>query len=366
MPAFVWDEHFITGLGEVDEQHQNLVEKINAFGALISSNSYCYEELSEIVDQLAQYAVFHFQEEEELMKRSGIDPSSITQHISAHSMFTHEVASLKATLSPNDNHAASYLLNFLTHWLAFHILGEDQLMALQMKFIEEGMSAKDAHKAALEKGNDATEPLLKALSGLFHQVSQRNKELKELNETLEEKVAERTSQLEKANEELEELALTDVLTGLPNRRHAMKLLNLYWQESQVGCHNLSCMMLDADHFKEVNDTYGHDCGDIVLIELSKCLQGALRTDDLIARLGGDEFLIVCPNTRAEGAIHLANTLLKKVQELKVATGDGHWEGSVSIGVATTNEQMKGFEALIKAADEKVYESKRNGKNRVSS
>lgn len=366
MPAFKWDEHFVTGLVDVDQQHRHLVDLINTFEEMLASDTHNHDALAQIVDALSEYTVFHFTEEESLMQRSGIDEDYFAKHVNAHRMFLDEVVALKTSMGSTDGHAAAHLLNFLTHWLAYHILGEDQLMARQMALIEQGVAADQACKQALAQGHQATEPLLEALSGLFRQISQRNRELKELNETLEQKVIERTRQLENANHELEVLALTDVLTGLPNRRHAMRQLGAYWAESVKYQSPLSCMMIDADHFKEINDLYGHDQGDKVLSELSRMLVHSVRTDDLVARLGGDEFLIICPNTPLEGARVLADTLLKNVNAMVVETGEGEWRGSMSVGVATANEQMKHYEALIKLADEKVYEAKRGGKNRVAS
>lgn len=181
---------------------------------------------------------------------------------------------------------------------------------------------------------------------------------------LEHKVKERTQELYQANKELEEISLTDVLTKLPNRRHALQQLKTYWDESKQTGNPISLMMIDADNFKAVNDTYGHDAGDHVLCELSKILQHSVRTDDLVSRLGGDEFLIICPNTNKVGGLQIADTVRKNVSKIRVQTGDGHWQGSVSVGFSVRNEDMDSFESLIKSADEGVYAAKRDGKNCV--
>jgi len=124
------------------------------------------------------------------------------------------------------------------------------------------------------------------------------------------------------------------------------------------------MMIDADHFKEINDTYGHDAGDTVLCELARTLQHSVRTDDFVCRLGGDEFLIICPKTDSKGGLNIAQIVRSKVSEMSVKTGGGFWNGSVSIGLAGYHKNMKNYEALIKAADEGVYEAKKAGKNCV--
>jgi hemerythrin len=197
---------------------------------------------------------------------------------------------------------------------------------------------------------------------LFQQVSSQNQELIELNKSLEYKVQDRTRALSDANEKLEEMALTDVLTGLPNRRHAMGRLAKEWIASVEDGKPLACMMIDADGFKLVNDTYGHDAGDEVLRQLSRHLRYAVRTDDVVCRLGGDEFLIICSNTNQQGAMKVAEQMRLAISALRIVAGYGIWPGSVSVGVAARTKDMQGLEDLIKAADEGVYLAKKNGRN----
>ena len=174
----------------------------------------------------------------------------------------------------------------------------------------------------------------------------------------------KTLDLSEANQKLGELASTDVLTGLSNRRHAMQILERLWAESIESNIPLACMMIDADGFKEINDNYGHDAGDIVLCELAKELQYAVRTDDIVCRLGGDEFLIICPNTNKEGAMHIANMTHTKISGLTVEVDGGAWQGSISVGVAIKTDSMQTLGELIKAADRGVYAAKEAGKNCV--
>jgi len=147
--------------------------------------------------------------------------------------------------------------------------------------------------------------------------------------------------------------------------HALRQFSALWKESVQEGIPLSCMMIDADHFKEVNDTYGHDAGDDVLRELALTLQHAVRSDDIVCRLGVDEFLILCPNTEQEGrGMYIAEVIRKQVAALRVKTGGGAWQGSISIGFSTRTDQTKNHEALIKQADDGVYMAKRDGKNCV--
>lgn len=364
MEAFIWGPAFETGLKEVDDQHQTLVELINRLGSELTVNNMRSERSDSIIRELGQYAQQHFEDEEEMMSRLKLDRRHIDIHLIEHSTFLDDVVAMSEQFSENRPGTGRSLLEFLIHWLAYHILGSDQNMARQVRDIEKGIPPADAYLKEERMAAESTAPLLAALNGLFQQVSSRNRELSKLNSTLEAKVEERTRELLKANEDLEILALTDVLTNLPNRRHAMRQLQALWKE----CHNnnkpLACMMIDADNFKAINDTHGHDAGDIVLKRLARELHHSVRSDDVVCRLGGDEFLIICPATPLDGAMHVAELVRERVADLKVKAGSGIWLGSISVGVAENTADMKSVDDLLKAADDGVYKSKRDGRNCV--
>jgi len=373
MKPFLWDKHFITGLVGVDNQHKNLVDLINGFGERISAgNGLSKLSIDNMLNELADYAKYHFHTEEKLMRETGVDQRHITQHCAEHQQFMKDISMMYSQLSTDKPESAASLLEFLIYWLAYHILGIDQSMARQVSFIQDGMDAADAYYAIELDKENATEPLLIALNGLFQQVSERNLALIKLNQTLEQRVEERTKELVEANLHLEQMALTDLLTTLPNRRHAMQSLAKAWQFSTTHNVPLSLIMIDADGFKEINDSYGHDAGDQVLKALSNQLINAFRTDDIVCRMGGDEFMggdelmVICHNTPLAGALHVAELARKSVAEMKVSVGTGYWDGSISLGVASRNQTTAQREDLIKLADNAVYEAKRMGRNQVCS
>ena len=364
MEAFQWNPCFVTGLTDVDEQHHRLVDIINRFGNLVmQENGASLEDIETVYSELASYAHYHFSEEEALMAAMRVDERYIAQHKHTHENFLDEVNRLHAAVTDSNQAAAKSLLQFLTHWLAYHILGSDQFLAKQIAAIQAGKRPEDAYLADVPHKDPATATLLSALDGLFQQVSERNQELL-LNKTLEARVAERTLALSEANRQLDDLANTDPLTGLPNRRYALSYFAKEWALSVSGGYPISCMMVDADGFKTVNDTQGHDAGDVVLRALSKRLQHSVRTDDVVCRLGGDEFLIICTGTPLAGVIKIAETVRSDVAKLCISAGSGEWHGSISIGVATRTDDMERLEDLMRAADGAVYEAKRNGRNRV--
>jgi hemerythrin len=363
LDSFQWGDHFFTGIEDIDAQHHVLVDLINHLGDLLSKVDRVNDADTEaVVKELTAYSQYHFSNEESMMEQVGLDAQHIAQHKQFHLDFLNEVTQLK---NVTGDHAAENLLKFLTYWLAYHILGTDQSMARQVAAISSGLSPRAAFDAEKIAKEGATEPLLLALNGLFHQVSERNHQLQELNHTLETKVEERTRSLSEANHLLEQMALIDVLTGLPNRRHAMAWLTRVWGQSTQTLAPLSCMMIDADGFKQVNDNHGHDAGDEVLKQLARQLRQLVRTDDVVCRLGGDEFLIICTDTALDGALTVARKMRESVAKLKVpVTGGGIWPGSVSVGVAQRTTDMQCIEDLIKAADAGLYQAKRNGRNRV--
>jgi hemerythrin len=366
MDAFHWNSCFITGLADVDEQHHRLVDLINRFGVLVMrQDGASIIELEAVFTELADYAGYHFAEEESMMEAMHLDPRHVDQHRANHASFLDEVTQLHGGVSASNRGATKSLLEFLTHWLAYHILGTDQFMSRQIAAIQSGSSPEDAYLDHGPAKDPATDTLLTALNGLFHQVSERNHELVQLNKTLEARVAERTQALTDANQRLDDLANTDTLTGLPNRRYAMRSFATEWETSVREGAPLACMMIDADSFKQINDTQGHDAGDSVLRALSKQLLHAVRNDDIVCRLGGDEFLIICAGTPLDGAMMLAESIREEVAALRVPAGAGEWVGSISVGVAARTTEMAGLEDLMKAADLGVYAAKRDGRNCVA-
>lgn len=364
MESFKWGPQFLTNIPEVDEQHRALVVMINDYGKALSEDRITEDYIYSTFRELARYAQFHFDTEERIMAKAGIDFRHIESHLNQHSNFVNDISDLIDTMNVENADDTRSLFEYLVHWLAYHILGADKNMAQQLHAIEKGESADLAFTAEEREASGATEPLLVALNGLFTLVQRRNKALVDLTRNLEKRVAERTRELSRANEALQIISITDHLTQLPNRRFAMSQLDLHWKEAHRLKLPISCLMIDADGFKRINDTYGHDAGDVVLQRLADELKDSVRSDDIVCRLGGDEFFIICPNTSLEGALQLGKQTLHRISGLKVAAGDGFWLGSVSIGVASATAEMVSIDDLIKAADKAVYLAKNEGRNCV--
>jgi diguanylate cyclase (GGDEF)-like protein len=167
-----------------------------------------------------------------------------------------------------------------------------------------------------------------------------------------------------ANQRAQEAALTDVLTGLYNRRHAMERLAQEWAEAERSHRPLSVLALDIDHFKSVNDNHGHDTGDVALRQFAEILRVFSRTPDVPCRFGGEEFLLIAPDTSLEGALNLAERIRLAVQDKPLVAAGVSLHLTVSIGVAEKSARHANIDQLIKSADEALYHAKQNGRNRI--
>ena len=172
-----------------------------------------------------------------------------------------------------------------------------------------------------------------------------------------------TEVLRRRSKEMERAALTDVLTGLSNRRFFDEALAQYLTEfGEIGC-PVGLMILDLDHFKSINDTYGHDVGDEVLRAVSQCLQEVSRYHDVLARLGGEEFGIIVPNMTAGDLGVFANRVRQAVERLSVDVGNVRLRITVSVGLAVALDEEEPV-SLYKRADVNLYGAKQAGRNRV--
>ena len=171
--------------------------------------------------------------------------------------------------------------------------------------------------------------------------------------------------LKRTNELLLELSNTDHLTGLFNRRYLMDALDKEVQRSLRKGGNLSLIILDIDHFKKVNDQYGHLQGDIVLQKVAVQLQKELRAYDTAARYGGEEFIAVLPDATLEEAVFVANRVRMSLQAARFSGELSQLSLTVSIGVAMFSKQnCTTTDGFIKLADDALYRAKSNGRNRV--
>ena len=172
------------------------------------------------------------------------------------------------------------------------------------------------------------------------------------------------AELAVANRRLANAALTDLLTGLPNRRSAMDQLEQAWSSATRSGLPLAVMVIDIDHFKHINDTYGHAAGDMVLREAAAVLRSSARREDSVCRIGGEEFLVICPNTDLESAMQSAERLRTNLSAKRITIGQTEKTLTVSIGVATREHNTLDIDALVSLADQALYAAKEAGRNQA--
>lgn len=168
----------------------------------------------------------------------------------------------------------------------------------------------------------------------------------------------------RSNRRLLREALTDPLTQVHNRRYGLDRFAQEWSFAQHNGTPLSCLMLDVDHFKRVNDRYGHETGDLVLTQVARLIERNCRKDDVVFRYGGEEFCVVGPNTGEREAAQLGERIVEAMRAARFGEDSRHFAVTMSIGVATRVEADREPEHLIARADKALYAAKAAGRDRV--
>ncbi|MEW6164160.1 MAG: diguanylate cyclase [Pseudomonadota bacterium] len=229
------------------------------------------------------------------------------------------------------------------------------------------IEAEEKLVEAFDAGVDdfMTKPFSARVLGARLRAGQRVVTLQQEIERDREEIRRFAAELAVTNRRLQEAALTDVLTGFPNRRYAIERFQQEWQAANRSKRPMACMMIDVDNFKTINDSHGHDVGDLVLKLTAQAIKSGLRAQDVVCRTGGDEFIVICPDTDLAAALVCGERVRKAVLETKISTGTLVLKSTVSIGVAARDDGMVDIDVLIKRADEGVYLAKQHGRNYVA-
>ena len=209
---------------------------------------------------------------------------------------------------------------------------------------------------------------LAILAAVVVTVKVRERRLVAAQVRLEATVEERTEELRRLNEQLSELAITDPLTGLPNRRSILESAEEAFSLARRRGLPFSVAMVDFDHFKAINDTLGHAEGDRLLVEGARKMLDCLRTEDVVGRYGGEEFLAAFPMTANDGAAAVAERLRRAVAEVRIAVPEGvaflRDAPTVSVGIASLGPDDRSLDDLLRRADRALYDAKQAGRDRV--
>ncbi len=187
----------------------------------------------------------------------------------------------------------------------------------------------------------------------------------QLNKNLENTVDDRTEQLLLAKKHAEELAQTDELTGMNNRRSFFNQGNIISEQAIRYGLQFTVMMLDIDWFKKVNDNFGHSIGDEVLKDVARVIMVGIRTTDISGRIGGEEFAIILPQTKPEKTIEIAERLRRTVKSIAIPVAENkNISLTISIGIGQYSDQNQSLHEVLSLADKALYQAKEQGRNRV--
>ena len=246
-------------------------------------------------------------------------------------------------------------------WM-FYMLGVPLNKLIQhIKLITDGNL--DINEFNVGSRNDEIGQLGNAFNTMHNTIKRQIGELNAHRDMLEQEVRERTKDLEQANQKLDLISKTDELTGLPNRRDMNETI-----ANEVGrvqrTHKPFCFIfIDIDHFKNINDTYGHACGDLILKSVAQTVRTLLRKYDVFARYGGEEFLTLLPETDLEGAAVVAERFRKKIEQMTVRYADFTIKVTITLGVSRYDERL-GADRSIQMAAKALYRGKESGRNQV--
>jgi diguanylate cyclase (GGDEF)-like protein/hemerythrin-like metal-binding protein len=361
--VFPWNRNLETGHAAIDRQHQALVRLLNDLANTLINDEPIV--INQAFNALAAYANQHFEMEEAIWTESFDNDAWLNNHRRSHASFLPQINKIKKQDARTPlAEVVEQIIKFLIRWLAFHIIDSDKRMAIVVEGISSGLPLSEAKAVADEKMSGSMRVLIDTILNMYDDLSSKTLDL------MRERKAriEAEEKLRQANKKLEELAVTDQLTGLYNRRFFNKVFREEILKAKRGGHPLTYMVIDIDFFKHYNDQYGHLAGDDVLKKVGKCLADVCRrSSDLAFRLGGEEFGILAFGLDNQQAIRFAEIIRISVADLTLCINHSpsNIQVTISVGLVCKVPALGDtLEDYFSIADNRLYMAKAGGRNRV--
>ncbi|WP_194439351.1 GGDEF domain-containing protein [Vibrio fluminensis] len=361
--VFPWNANFETGIQSIDEQHKILFRLVNKLAnTLVHENRI---EVAEVFDELAAYTVYHFEEEERVWAEYFQQDDWANLHVKTHQSFLPDINLIKQNAeSTSWQETIESILQFLIRWLALHILDDDKKMSLVVDELRNDYSLEQAKERAQLKMKGSVGVLIDTVLNMYEELSSHAIEL--IREKHRRIKAEKD--LLALNHQLQKLSITDELSGLYNRRHFMLMIENELQQAKLQQSMLSFISIDLDHFKKLNDSFGHLKGDEAIAKVGQSLNAIFRqSEDLVFRMGGEEFLVVSRNAAVDKSLKLAEQARLAIQQLTIfdQSRQQQVQLSCSIGVFYhTPRPEDDFLYYLDRVDKALYQAKKNGRNTV--
>lgn len=360
--VFPWNKSFETGIASIDEQHKTLIVLINRLVNTLVHNE--APAVNEAFAELAAYADYHFAAEEKVWAEHLQDDAWVSAHQKNHTSFLPQVLAIKDQNPDKPLHdVVEDIVRFLIRWLAFHIIDEDKRLAIAIQAMAGGATIAEAKYRAEEEVNDSVSLLIDIVLNMYDNLSSRTLSL--MRERRARMAAE--AELREANRQLETLSITDQLTGLYNRRHFEEVFNRELHRARRDQQYMTVLLFDIDHFKRLNDRYGHAMGDQALRQVGKALQGLCQQDNAFAfRVGGEEFAMLSSGVVSDVAASAAR-VLTGIAALQIPNQDSDVADylTLSLGaVSVIPAADDSLDRLMSVADQRLYQAKRQGRNCV--
>ncbi|WP_419797087.1 MAG: GGDEF domain-containing protein [Terasakiella sp.] len=361
--VFPWNKNFETGIEAIDEQHKKLVDLLNKL-----ANSLVREDMSKVNDafaELADYAHYHFEQEEAIWSNSLGDDSWLVSHQLSHSSFLPRVLELKGIDGNRPSQdVVEAVVKFLIRWLAFHIIDDDKRLALVVIAMESGSTLEEAKVLADRKMNGSFRILIETVLKMYDGLSTRTLDL--MRERRARMIAEQ--ELREVNRRLEELSVTDQLTGLYNRRHFERVLDREMKRARRENKAVTLYMLDIDYFKSLNDHYGHSGGDVALKTVGqKLFEICRRPSDYAFRVGGEEFAVISREHDEDDDLIFAELIRRAIETLAIPNVKSKVSDYLTVsvgGYAKVPAKQDTMDTYMKEADARLYRAKNAGRNIV--